>query len=248
MYSKLFLILLLSSYSLAGWVSKVQYERLMIKESYLIKKVKQLKLPKETVNIFLGKYLRESSIGNITIGDKEKDRYYYIHQGEKTYISKKKWKYAKKFKRSKDKYIKVKYWGKYWNKKLYVKYGDLKPLEEASLGDYHVTFPAIIHTIRKAKLKKYYWFLNKRKNKVIHKLALVNKIINDKKFNTDIALHYFKINYLEAKRRKFKNPLDRAISRHNGRWYNYKYIRLVKKDIKYVISALKEDRYNLKKG
>ena len=246
---KRILILLLMAFvcAEAGWVSKEQYKRLIVKEDYLIKTVKELKLPKETTDIFLGIYLRESSIGKHTVGDREKDTYYYIHQNERVYVAEKVFLNARNLKDTR--YTKVKYWGRYWVKKLYVIVGDIKPITEASLGDFNITFPAIIHVIRTCKLKEYYWYLNKRRTKVLSKfkLALVNKTLNDHKFNTYIALRYFKLNYRSAIKKGYTNPLERGTSRHNGGWNNYTYIREIDKDIKYIQDAFIENRWKIDK-
>jgi hypothetical protein len=243
---KYILILMVLVNSLfAGWVSEIQYTRLLTKQQYLEAKVKELDLPIVVVDVFLGKYLRESSIGNYSIGDKEEDKYYYLHQGEKVFVDKATYVKAKRFKKSKAKYTRVKYWGKYWNKKLYVIEGDPKPLTQASLGDYNITFPAIVKVIRDFKLSQYYFYLNKNKTKVVRKLALVNRAISDNKFNTDIALYYFKLNYELALKRGYKNPIRRAISRHNGGWWNKRYLGLIDADIKYVKDALKQNRWNV---
>lgn len=229
-----------------GWVSKVQYNRLIAKQHFLQVQVRKLGLPKKTVDIFLGKYLRESSIGNKTFGDKYQDKYFYINRDKKIYIKKKVYSKARYYHNRHVKYIKVKYGHKYYYKTLYVEEGDPVPITQASLGDYNITFPAILFTIRVAKLKQYYRYLSKDKQRLIHKVALANRAMNDSSFNTIISLNYFKLNYHEAIRRHMRNPLNRAISRHNGFWYNYKYIRLVKKDERYVLAAIKENRWNIK--
>lgn len=231
----------------AGWVSKEQYKKLIVKQDYLDKRVKELGLPKEVVDIFLGMYLRESSIGLYSVGDKEKDKYYYIHQNERIYVTEKIYLEAKYTKDKTSKYIKAEYWGKKWVKKLYVSVGEIKPISEASLGDYNITFPAIVVVIRKYKLKQYYWYLNKSRTEVIRKIELVNKVLNDRKFNTNIALLYFKMNYDEAVRRKMNNPVERATSRHNGGWYNFRYIKKIGNDTAYVKDALSLNEWNINK-
>jgi len=176
-------------------LNDVQMNNLKNKKVLLEKKVAEMDLPKQTVNIMLGVYLRESAVGIKTVEELN---------------------------------------------------GKRKHIAKVSMGDYHMTFPAIVHVIKTYNLKQYYHFLDVDKKKVkrekeleLAKLSRYNKV-----FNTEMALYYFKCNYEEAIKRNFKDPLYKAVSKHNGFWNNYKYVNLVKKDIATIKVALASTKNN----
>jgi hypothetical protein len=246
---KIFLLLAIMFNSLFGyWVSKNQYIKTLEKKWYLEKIIPEIGFPgkyhKEIVRIHLGKYLRESSLGLYSFGDKEEDIFYYLHKGERVLISKSKWKKAKRYKNG-GRYIYVKYWGKLWQKKLYLIEGHPKSITEASLGDFNITFRAIESVYQKYKLKELKRYMSKEGKIIRHRIELANKLMNNDKFNTRMSLWNFKRNLSEAIKRKMPNPLRRASSAHNGYWYNKRYLKALDKDIKNIHLALKQNRWNI---
>ncbi|RDX33582.1 hypothetical protein DZA31_00425 [Arcobacter sp. HD9-500m-PIT-SAG02] len=104
------------------------------------------------------------------------------------------------------------------------KNGDLKPLEEMSLGAFQIKIGTARDVIMKNDLFKYKYLLNDN-------LKLVNRLLTDPKFGAIITGYYFVNNYNEALKRNMWNPYFRAVSRHNGGWTNNKYYKVFLKDI-----------------
>jgi len=104
------------------------------------------------------------------------------------------------------------------------KNGDLKPLEEMSLGAFQIRLGTARDVIMNNDLFKYKYLLKDN-------LKLVNRLLTDPKFGAIITGYYFVNNYNEALKRNMWNPYFRAVSRHNGGWTNNKYYRVFLKDI-----------------
>jgi len=104
------------------------------------------------------------------------------------------------------------------------KNGDLKPLEEMSLGAFQIRLGTARDVIMNNDLFKYKYLLKDN-------LKLVNRLLTDAKFGAIITGYYFVNNYNEALKRNMWNPYFRAVSRHNGGWTNNKYYRVFLKDI-----------------
>ena len=232
------LILITTIVTLSLGMTTGQYERLAEKERYLTKRVKELKLPKETVNVFLGMYFRESSFGRVKIGDGSSDKFYYKHKNKKTYINKSTYNKAKSD--NSNKYIVITINGKKISKRIYVEKDLPNSLASSSLGDYNITLLAVKKVIDTYNLKQYYKYLSVDKKRIVDVDGLISVTLNNSSFNTDIALYYFKMNYEEAKRRGLKDPFVKAISRHNGGWNNAAYVNKIKSDSKFALARLRE--------
>lgn len=165
----------------------------------------------------------ESYFGKYLIGDSKEIGYYYIHNNKKVFVDKKstfkenKLRYAYYQPNEKEKYI----------KKVYKK-TTFKPLEESSLGVFQIKLSTAKETIRKSKLKEYYYLLN-------NDSLLVTELLGNVIFSATVAVNYLKLNYQEAynHRSRFEamgvRPWELSVSRYNGGNRNWKYIGWVKK-------------------
>ena len=104
------------------------------------------------------------------------------------------------------------------------KNGDLKPLEQMSLGAFQIRIGTAQDVIVNNNLYQYKYLLK-------DSLLLVNRLLTDAKFGAIITGYYFVNNYNEALKRNMWNPYFRAVSRHNGGWNNNKYYKVFLKDI-----------------
>lgn len=206
------------------YVSTEQKQNLIVMENILAKVVTKYGLPEQSKSLLLGMYLRESSLGLRTYAQEKyvKEKYYYLHQGKKVYVSGDIHNTAPSDSKNR-KYIYVKYWGKKWFKLLRTDHHGHNP----SLGSYGVTEPTARWVIDKMNLIQYNHYTGLSSDKF--KSQLRNNVV----FNTEITAAYFKINY-ERARGKYSDPLKRAISKHNGGWNNTKYVNLVLKDVRYI--------------
>jgi hypothetical protein len=231
MYKLTLMFLLIMGFMKGAYISQEQYVRILFMEKYMEELVEVYPEFDKFKYYMPGIYLRESSIGNNLYGDMKKKRFYYIHQGKKIYITNKLFSKSKQYKNSNERYIKVKYWGKYWTKKIRYDKSTIQSVTKASLGAFMLTLPTTKLVIKKNKYDKYNYLLK-------DDLMLVNKILNDLKFSMLITLSYLNMNYKEAVERNLKYPIARAISRHNGGWNNWIYVNKVKKDTLYVYEAM----------
>ena len=70
---------------------------------------------------------------------------------------------------------------------------------------------------------------------------LINKLLTDLKFNSEIAGHYLLSMYELALRKGFKNPYRKAIGRYNGGWNNKVYFPKVIKKIKTINTLIRKN-------
>lgn len=237
MIKVLMVLLIYSSYVLAGWVSKDQFYRILEMDRYtdeIISVEPHLSKWKKYVR---GLYLKESSLGLMSYSDRHPSTYYIKHNGKDVELESKFYFNTRKKYASIDAYYVI-YQG--YQKKVYDVPGEIVSVSEASLGAFMVRVPTVKEVISKLKLKKYYKYLN-------DDLLLVNKIINDDKFNLYITLKYLEHNYQYIISKGWSRPMARSIGKHNGGWGNFQYYDKVIRDGKYVDAAVKTDRWNILK-
>ena len=233
---KILLLILSVSILSAGWVNGKQYRTLVKSDKYLSKMGRIHPEFKKWRDDVLGLTLRESSIGKTMIGDREGDKFYYLHMGKKVFISKTYYKKNRvKYKNSKDTYYV--YWKSY-KKKVRIIKAALKPLNESSIGLLHIQIPTFKRVVKDNMLTKYYSYLD-------DDMKIVNLLLTDDEVSIEITLYYLEGNYREAIYKGLKEPKIAAIGRHNGGWYNVSYYNKVQDDAKWCIDAIIEDRWNI---
>lgn len=241
MLKYMFILISLISLLEAGWVSKKQFLNILdfntAVDKVILENQDKPEFKKFRRYVF-GIYFQESSYGKYSYSDTEEDKYYYVHQGERIYITENEYNKAKKFSDGSGKYVKPKYWGKRWLKRIYVLPGQLKPITEASIGPTMFRVATARFLIEHYKMKKHYDLLTNDKK-------IVNKLLNDMEFGIYLTFMYMKFNYDSAIRNGYDRPVLRAVSRHNGGWSNWDYVDKVEAGIEYTINALEENRYNI---
>lgn len=239
MFKVLITLLVLNSYMSGIWLSKAQFVNLM--DFHVNVKIAIAKDP-ENFSMFkrylYGIHYQESSLSLFSYSDTEENNFYYIHQKQRVYVTKRQYDEAKTYSKSKTKYIMVSYWGKAWKKKLYVVEGVLKKITDASIGDMMFTVRTAKFIIKQEKVTKYYAYLE-------DDTKLVNKLLNDSVFSIHLTLLYLRYNYDLAVKRNYSRPLERAVGKHNGGWNNFAYYNKIEKGIKDVQQILVENMYEI---
>lgn len=234
------LLLILATVSNAGWVSKKQFLSIIDYNTAVDNviaanpdKPEFIKFRRYTFGIFK----QESSYGKYSYSDEEEDQFYYIHQKERIFISREQYDKANRFSNG-ERYIKAKYWGKFWKKKLYVEHGSLKLVTQASIGPNMFRVPTARFMIKHYSMTEYYDLLTNDKK-------LVNMLLNDLEFSIYLTMMYLKYNYEIALSKGWSKPLKRAVGKHNGGWSNWSYVKKVESGIQYTIKALEDNRYGI---
>lgn len=120
--------------------------------------------------------------------------------------------------------------------------GKLRDVPEMSLGVFQVRLQTARYVIRKDNLTRYFRYLPKTN---LSDIDLANRLLYDIKFNTEMALRYFIINYHRALDRGYEKPWRRALSKHNGGFWNTKYITDVLKNKNFIYKISNNIKGNL---
>ena len=75
---------------------------------------------------------------------------------------------------------------------------------------------------------------------ILNDNKIINLLLTNIKFSVAISANYLIMTYEEAQRRHMWKPYLKAISRYNGGWYNYVYVRRVMRHLKFVKKLIKK--------
>jgi len=119
------------------------------------------------------------------------------------------------------------------------KNGKLKSLYDSSLGAFQIKLSTAKFIIRKTPILMHRFHRLLKNDKV-----LVNLLLTEPRFSAEIAGHYLRLMYNEAKHKKLSNPYFRTISKYNGSWNNVKYYKRVKSKMKWMKTYYKSIYYH----
>lgn len=93
-------------------------------------------------------------------------------------------------------------------------------LDKSSLGPFQIRLATAKYTIKKQKLKKFYYLIDEDQ-------LLINRLLSDVEFGATISANYLAINYKRALRNKRENPWFYCVSKYNGGSNNTTYVNRI---------------------
>jgi hypothetical protein len=224
--------------SLGNFQIKISTAKLTIKKiPYLKKKYKYLIYDGNSIYkkyISLNKKLiklEATSYKNISCENKNYNKmsYYYKIYNNKSWNN--------KAKNNNKKAIKTLIWAKR-------KYEEYKKKYNKALFERNLKFSKKEKELQ-IKIKDIKNKLSLLKLKANKDTLLINKLLIDFKFGSEIASNYLKLIYEEALNKKLKNPYKRAIGRYNGGWNNMVYYNKIKNRVKTIRKLEKNKKIKL---
>jgi len=169
----------------------------------------------------------ESNNGKVLMGDAYNYKYYIIKNKKKIFIK------SSDVQLIKGTRITV-YKSKSYNVRMMYDVTRPKKITDVKYGLFHMG----IEEAKQAIISNDNLY-NKYKDVIENNTALIMLLLTNVNFNIKVAACSLVSNYEIAKKRRMWNPYIKAISRHNGGWFNYRYVNHVTRIRKRIKNELK---------